>query len=148
MRAWRCQPAADSKPKLTREIALESARAIVAVQQRHLCPDGPDQSLGGQLLNGRLVMGNQARHTSLGYLGRIGRIDDVDEEIALLDAHHCTVGWPDKSLSGQIRDAARLMGKDSGCERMPGPVDRGEDQRLASRDSLKVADSTEIDAEK
>ena len=73
---------------ITLDTPVDGARAAVAKQGGHFAADGLEQVLGSQLAAGRLVVQQQVRHRALCLAGRDIAVDDVDEEIAVFEAHH------------------------------------------------------------
>lgn len=73
---------------LTREVSLHSTSSVVAKERCNLSFDSMDQGGRSELLASRLVLDDLDWQAGLGCLC-VGRIEDVDEEISLLDSDHC-----------------------------------------------------------
>lgn len=89
---------------LTLKVSLEGSGAVVAKQSIDLGADGFEQGRGRQVADCGLVIDHNVRHAVLCGMCWVGRVDDVDEEISLLDSDHCR-GLVDKP-------------RRSGCRRM------------------------------
>lgn len=73
---------------ITLETPVDGARATVAKEGGHFAADGLEQVLGSQLAACRLIVQQQVRYRAFCLAGRDIAVDDVDEEIAVFEAHH------------------------------------------------------------
>ena len=77
---------------LTREVAFRRARPIVPKERRDGGLDTPCERLRVHIVCGRPVDGDVVRDASGDGSRCVGRIEDVDEEVALFRSNHPVVG--------------------------------------------------------